>query len=331
MLAWKLGPALACGNTVVLKPAEQTPLTALHVASLIAEAQFPPGVVNVVPGYGPTAGNAIARHHRVDKVAFTGSTEVGKLIMQASAQSNLKRMTLELGGKSPNIIFADADLDIAVAQAHDGVFFNQGQVCCAGSRVFVESKVYDSFVERSIEKAKKRVVGDPFDAKVDQGPQIDKTQMNAIMNYIEKGKSEGAKMVTGGHRFGDKGYYVEPTIFTDVTDHMVIAQEEIFGPVMSIMRFSDTKDLVEKANNTIYGLAAAVCTKDIEKALWVSNNIRAGTVWVNCYSVFDSAVPFGGYKMSGFGRELGKYALQAYTEVKSVSRLVLPHTFVPHC
>jgi len=239
--------------------------------------------------------------------------------MSEAANSNLKRITLELGGKSPNIIFGDCDLNLAVEQASHGLFFNQGQCCCAGSRTFVEAKIYDEFVARSKSLAEKRVIGDPFDLKTDQGPQIDNSQMKKILQYIDIGKGEGAQLVTGGKRFGDKGYYVQPTIFANVQDQMKIAQDEIFGPVMSIIKFDGMKDLVEKANNTIYGLAAAVVTKDLDKALHVANNIRAGTVWVNCYDVFDAAAPFGGYKSSGIGRELGEYGLEAYTEVKTVT------------
>uniref|UniRef100_F1L2L3 aldehyde dehydrogenase (NAD(+)) n=1 Tax=Ascaris suum TaxID=6253 RepID=F1L2L3_ASCSU len=319
MLAWKLGPALCTGNTIVLKPAEQTPLTALHVASLIAEAGFPPGVVNILPGFGPTAGHAISSHNDIDKVAFTGSTEIGRRIMSAAAESNLKKITLELGGKSPNIIFADCDIKEAVKQAHHGLFFNQGQTCCAGSRTFVEAKIYDEFVERSKELAKKKVVGDPFDLNTEQGPQIDETQMNTVLKYIDIGKREGAQLVAGGKRANGKGYFVEPTVFAKVEDQMSIAQEEIFGPVMSILKFDTMENLIDVANNTIYGLAAAVVTKDIDKALHVANRIRAGTVWVNCYNVFDAAAPFGGCKLSGIGRELGEYGLQAYTEVKTVT------------
>ncbi|VDO98486.1 unnamed protein product [Heligmosomoides polygyrus] len=319
MQAWKLGPALAMGNTVVMKPAEQTPLTALHVASLIKEAGFPAGVVNIIPGFGPTAGHAISSHHDVDKIAFTGSTEIGRIVMRAAAESNIKKITLELGGKSPNIIFADADLDLAVGQANHGLFFNQGQCCCAGSRVFVEGKVYDEFVERSKALAEKRVLGDPFDLETEQGPQVDHDQLKTILRYIEAGKKEGAQLVTGGGKWGDKGYYCKPTVFANVKDDMTIAQEEIFGPVMSIIRFDSMEGLVEKANNTIYGLAAGVMTKDLDKALHIANNIRAGSVWVNCYDVFDAAAPFGGYKQSGIGRELGEYGLEAYTEVKTVT------------
>ncbi len=319
MQAWKLAPALATGNTVVLKPAEQTPLTALRVGELIVEAGFPEGVVNLLPGYGPTAGAAIARHQDVDKVAFTGSTEVGHLIMEAAAKSNLKRVTLELGGKSPNIVFADADMDEAIEGAHFALFFNQGQCCCAGSRLYVEEKAYDQFVEKSVARAKSRTVGDPFDAKTEQGPQVDDAQFEKVMSYIAAGKKEGAKLLAGGNRVGNRGYFVEPTVFADVKDDMKIAREEIFGPVMSILKFKSIDEVVERSNRTEYGLAAAVWTRDIGKAHSIANKVRAGTVWVNCYDVFDAAAPFGGFKQSGIGRELGEYGLQQYTEVKTVT------------
>ncbi|TKR89516.1 hypothetical protein L596_013609 [Steinernema carpocapsae] len=319
MQAGKLGPALAAGNTVVQKTAEQTPLSALHVASLVKEAGFPEGVVNILSGFGTTAGRAITSHMKIDKVAFTGSTAVGREVMTAAAQSNLKRIDLELGGKSPMIIFSDADLDMAVQQAHVGIFMNAGQICCAASRTFVEAKIYDEFIARSKELAEKRVLGDPFDLRTEQGPQISEKQMNTVLGYIESGKEQGAQLVTGGSRWGNKGYFVQPTIFANVDDQMRIAQEEIFGPVMSVIRFEDMEDLVEKANNTIYGLAAAVMTKDIDKALHVANHIRAGTVWVNCYLGGGAGAPFGGYKQSGMGREMGEYALQQYTEVKAVT------------
>ena len=319
MQAWKLAPALATGNTVVLKPAEQTPLTALRVGELIVEAGFPEGVVNILPGYGPTAGQAIARHMDVDKVAFTGSTEVGHLIMEAAAQTNLKRVTLELGGKSPNIVFADADMDRAVEGSHFALFFNQGQCCCAGSRLFVERKAYDEFVERSADRARRRTVGDPFDANTEQGPQVDDAQFDKVMSYIASGKEQGAKLVCGGARVGDRGYFIEPTVFADVRDEMKIAQEEIFGPVLSIIPFDTLDEVIERGNKTMYGLAAAVWTRDITKATSIANGLRAGTVWVNCYDVFDAAAPFGGFKQSGLGRELGEYGLQQYTEVKTVT------------
>jgi aldehyde dehydrogenase (NAD+) len=319
MQAWKLAPALATGNTVVMKPAEQTPLTALRIGELIVEAGFPEGVVNLLPGYGPTAGAAIAGHMDVDKVAFTGSTEVGHLIMEAAAKSNLKRVTLELGGKSPNIVFADTDLEDAVEGAHFGLFFNHGQCCCAGSRVFVEQKIYDQFVEKSGARARKRTVGDPFDPKTEQGPQVDEAQFDKVMGYIESGRREGAKLVCGGDRVGDRGYFVQPTVFADVQDEMKIAEEEIFGPVMSIIPFQNVEEVVERANRTTYGLAAAVWTRDIKKAHAIANSVRAGTVWVNCYNVLDTRAPFGGFKQSGIGRELGEYGLQQYTEVKTVT------------
>ncbi|HEY4682429.1 MAG TPA: aldehyde dehydrogenase family protein [Candidatus Acidoferrales bacterium] len=319
MQAWKIAPALAAGNTVVLKPAEQTPLTALRVGELILEAGFPPGVVNILPGFGPTAGAAIARHMDIDKVAFTGSTEVGHLIMEGAAQTNLKRVTLELGGKSPGIVFADADMDLAIESAHFGLFFNQGQCCCAGSRLFVEEECYDEFVEKSVKRARERSVGDPFDSKTEQGPQVDKIQFDKVMNYIDSGKQEGARLMCGGNRVGDRGFFIEPTVFTDVQDNMKIAQEEIFGPVMSVMKFSGMDEVIQRANTTVYGLAAAVWTKDVSKAYAIANSVRAGTVWVNCYDVFDAAAPFGGFKQSGMGRELGEYGLQQYTEVKTVT------------
>ena len=319
MQAWKLAPALSTGNTVVLKTAEQTPLSALRIGELIIEAGFPPGVVNILSGYGPTAGAAISHHMDIDKVAFTGSTEVGHLIMEAAAKSNLKRVTLELGGKSPNIVFADADMNAAIAGSHNALFFNQGQCCCAGSRLFVEASCYDEFVERSVQRAKDRIVGDPFDDKTEQGPQVDQEQFNKVMGYIESGMREGAQVLCGGSQIGDKGYFIQPTVFADVRDDMKIAQEEIFGPVMSIIKFKDINEVIERANKTMYGLAAAVWTKDISKAHAIANSVRAGTVWVNCYDVFDAAAPFGGFKQSGIGRELGEYGLQQYTEIKTVT------------
>uniref|UniRef100_A0A669B6D0 aldehyde dehydrogenase (NAD(+)) n=1 Tax=Oreochromis niloticus TaxID=8128 RepID=A0A669B6D0_ORENI len=327
MQAWKLGPALATGNTVVMKVAEQTPLTALYVASLIKEVGFPEGVVNILPGMGPTAGAAIARHMDVDKVAFTGSTEVGHLIQQASGSSNLKKVTLELGGKSPNIILSDADMEYAVEQSHFALFFNQGQCCCAGSRTYVQADVYDEFVERSVERAKKRVVGDPFDLKTEQGPQIDQEQFNKILGYISSGKREGAKLMCGGGIAADRGYFIQPTVFGDVQDNMTIAREEIFGPVMQILKFKTLEEVVTRANDTKYGLAAAVFTKDIDKANYVSSGLRAGTVWINCYDVFGAQAPFGGYKASGVGRELGQYGLDNYTEVKTVNTVPIKNLF----
>ncbi|KAL8197482.1 UNVERIFIED_CONTAM: Aldehyde dehydrogenase 1 member A3 [Gekko kuhli] len=319
MLIWKMAPALCCGNTLVVKPAEQTPLTSLYIGSLVKEAGFPPGVVNIVPGYGPTAGAAISNHPDVDKIAFTGSTEVGKLIKEAASRSNLKRVTLELGGKNPCIVCADADLDLAVDCAHQGVFFNQGQCCTAASRVFVEEPVYPEFVKRSVEYAKKRLVGDPFDAKTDQGPQIDQKQFNKILELIESGKKEGAKLECGGLAMGDRGLFIKPTVFSEVTDNMRIAKEEIFGPVQPIMKFKNLEEVIQRANNTEYGLTAAVFTKNLDRALTLASALQSGTVWVNCYTALYAQAPFGGFKMSGNGRELGEYALAEYTEVKTVT------------
>ncbi|MHB1559995.1 MAG: aldehyde dehydrogenase family protein [Isosphaeraceae bacterium] len=318
MVAWKWGPALAAGCTIVLKPAEQTPLSALRMGELALEAGFPDGVINIVPGFGETAGAAIVAHKGVDKVAFTGSTEVGRIIMRDAAKT-LKRVTLELGGKSPNIVLADADLDSAVDGAMLGLFLNQGQCCCAGSRLLVEDKVYDQMVERLAAATTKRKLGDPFDPETQQGPQVDKTQFDKILGYIDSGKQQGARCVAGGERFGSKGYFINPTVFADVKDEMTIATEEIFGPVMQVLRFKSIDEVVERANTTDYGLAAAVWTQDIKKAHTIAEQIRAGTVWINCYDVFDAAAPFGGFKASGLGRELGEKALDNYTELKTVT------------
>ncbi|CAI5650854.1 unnamed protein product [Oreochromis niloticus] len=319
MFVWKIAPALCCGNTVVIKPAEQTPLSALHMAALIKEAGFPPGVVNVLPGYGQTAGCAISHHMDIDKVAFTGSTAVGKLIQKAAGESNLKRVTLELGGKNPNIVFADCDLEYAVEQAHSGLFFNQGQCCLAGSRVFVEEPIYEEFVRRSVEKARSKVLGNPLLPGVDQGPQIDQKQFDKIMELIESGKREGATLECGGSPGGQQGLFIQPTVFSNVRDHMRIAKEEIFGPVQQIMCFRSINEVIQRANATQYGLAAGVFTNDINKALTVSSALQAGMVWVNCYNAMSIQCPFGGFKMSGNGRELGEYALQEYTEIKAVT------------
>lgn len=319
MQAWKWGPALAAGCTIVLKTAEQTPLSALRVAELAMEAGVPAGVINVISGFGPTAGAAIAEHMDIDKVAFTGSTEVGKLIMQAAGRSNLKRVTLELGGKSPNIVFADSDLDAAVEGSFIGLFFNQGQCCCAGSRLFVEQKVYDDFLDKIVRRARSQVVGNPFDPATTQGPQVSQEQFDKIMAYIQSGREQGGKLLLGGNRAGECGYFIEPTVFADVHDGMTIAQEEIFGPVMSVIPFADVDEVIARGNSTLYGLAAAVWTRDISKAHRLAAELKAGTVWVNCYDVFDTAAPFGGFKMSGIGRELGSYAMENYIEVKTVT------------
>jgi len=318
MTAWKWGPALAAGCTIVMKPAEQTPLTCLRMAKLAQEAGFPDGVINVVPGYGPTAGGSIVKHPLVDKIAFTGEHTTAQIIQREAAET-MKRLTFELGGKSPNIVFADADLDAAVAGSDAGLFFNMGQCCCAGSRLFVEESIHDAFVERMLENVAGRKLGDPLDPSTEQGPQVDQAQFDKIMKYIGIGHEQGATCAAGGNRVGDRGYFIEPTIFTDVTDEMQIATDEIFGPVMSILKFRDTDELIERANNTMFGLAAAVWTRDVERAHKIANSIRAGTVWINCYDAFDAAAPFGGFKMSGLGRELGEAALNNYLEDKTVT------------
>ena len=318
MAAWKWGPALAAGCTIVMKPAEQTPLTCLRMAMLAQQAGIPDGVINVVPGYGPTAGAALVRHPGVDKIAFTGELATAKII-QREAADTMKRLTFELGGKSPNVVFADADLDAAAAGAHLALYFNQGQCCCAGSRLFVEDKIHDELIDRLIEKNNQRRLGDPFDPDTDQGPQVDQTQFDKILQYVEYGKQDGAQCVSGGKRFGDQGYFVEPTLFTNVTDDMRIATDEIFGPVLSVLKFSDVDEIARRANDTNFGLAAAVWSRDIGKAHRFASKVRAGTVWINCYDVFDTAAPFGGFKQSGLGRELGEAGLAAYTESKTVT------------
>ena len=318
MWSWKIGPALATGNTVVLKTAEQTPLSALYAATLVEEAGFPAGVVNILSGFGKTAGAAIASHMDIDKVAFTGSTVVGRTILQAAAKSNLKKVTLELGGKSPNIVFNDANIEDAISWVNFGIFFNHGQCCCAGSRVYVQSGIYDKFIELFKARTDKNVVGDPFAADTFQGPQVSKLQFDKILNYIESGKQAGAKVETGGGRVGQKGYFIQPTIFSNVSDDMKIMQEEIFGPVCSISKFETEEDAIKMGNETTYGLAAAVHTTNLNTAIRVSNKLKAGTVWVNQYNMLHYQVPFGGYKESGIGRELGKYALANYTQIKSV-------------
>jgi betaine-aldehyde dehydrogenase len=322
MAAWKLAPALAAGNTVVLKPAEQTPVGAMELAKLIQEAGFPEGVVNIVPGYGETAGAALASHPGIDKIAFTGSTEVGKLIAKTAAD-NLTKVSLELGGKAPNIVFADSDLDQAVAGAMMGIFYNQGQVCCAGSRLFVEESVKEEFVGRLSERAKKIVVGDPTDKATQMGPQVSEEQLNRIKGYVDIAKQEGAAVVAGGatpqlEGSLQRGYFFTPTIFDEVKNDMRVAQEEIFGPVVSVIAFKDEDDLIKQANDTIYGLSAGIWTRDITRAHRFAREIRAGVIWINTFNMFNAASPFGGYKQSGYGREMGRHALDLYTQVKSV-------------
>jgi phenylacetaldehyde dehydrogenase len=317
MAAWKLGPALATGCTVVLKPAEQTPLSALRLGELALEAGLPPGVLNIVTGFGETAGAALAAHPDVDKIAFTGSTEVGKLIVHA-ASGNLKKVTLELGGKSPNIVFDDADLKQATAGAANAIFFNHGQCCCAGSRLYVEDKIFDKVVEGVSESAKKIRVGPGMNPDTTMGPLVSEEQFRRVCGYMEAGMNEGAKAVVGGKKVGNRGYFVEPTVLVNTTPNMKVVQEEIFGPVVTAMPFKSVDEIAAEANNTPYGLAAGIWTKDIAKAHALANKLKAGTVWVNCYNVFDAAMPFGGYKQSGWGREMGKEALELYTETKSV-------------
>ncbi|PKA63101.1 Aldehyde dehydrogenase family 2 member B7, mitochondrial [Apostasia shenzhenica] len=318
MFAWKVGPALACGNTIVLKTAEQTPLSALLVSKLLHEAGLPDGVLNVVSGYGPTAGAALASHMDVDKLAFTGSTATGHIIMELAARSNLKPVTLELGGKSPMIVMDDADIDQAVELAHFALFFNQGQCCCAGSRTFVHERIYDEFVEKAKARALKRVVGDPFKKGVEQGPQIDEDQFNKILHFIKSGVHSGATLVSGGERLGDRGYFVKPTVFADVQDGMEIAKEEIFGPVQSILKFKDLNEVIRRSNDSHYGLAAGVFTKSLDTANTLTRALRVGTVWINCFDVFDAGIPFGGYKMSGHGRDKGIDSLKNYLQIKAV-------------
>jgi phenylacetaldehyde dehydrogenase len=321
MAAWKLGPALAAGCTIVLKPAEQTPLSALRLAELALEAGFPEGVLNVVTGFGETAGAALAAHNDVDKVAFTGSTEVGKLIIQAAA-GNLKKVTLELGGKSPNVVYADSDLSTAIPGAASAIFFNHGQCCCAGSRLYVEKSVFDKVVDGVAEQAKKIKVGSGLEADTQMGPLVSEEQLNRVCSFLDSGASEGAKAVVGGRRKGDKGYFVEPTVLINTKPTMKVVQEEIFGPVVTAIPFEDPNDLITQANDTMYGLAAGIWTKDISKAHRTAEKLRAGTVWINCYNIFDAAMPFGGYKQSGWGREMGHDAVDLYTEKKAVCTML---------
>ncbi|KAK2789862.1 aldehyde dehydrogenase (NAD(P)(+)) ald5 [Emmonsiellopsis sp. PD_33] len=318
MWAWKIGPAVATGNTVVLKTAEQTPLSALYAGKLIVEAGFPPGVINIISGFGRIAGAAISSHMDIDKVAFTGSTLVGRQILQAAAKSNLKKVTLELGGKSPNIVFNDADIENAISWVNFGIYFNHGQCCCAGSRILVQEGVYDKFLAAFKARASANKVGDPFQPDTFQGPQVSQLQFDRIMGYIKEGKDAGATVEVGGERHGTEGYYIQPTIFSNVTDDMKIVKEEIFGPVCSIQKFKDEAEAIKIANNTSYGLAAAVHTTDLNTAIRVSNTLKAGTVWVNSYNLISYQAPFGGFKESGLGRELGEYALDNYTQIKTV-------------
>ncbi|MCC6848849.1 MAG: aldehyde dehydrogenase family protein [Deltaproteobacteria bacterium] len=326
MAAWKLGVALACGNTVVLKPAEQTPLSALRLGELLDEAGIPPGVVNIVTGYGETAGAALAEHPDVDKIAFTGSTEVGKIIMRA-ASGNLKRVSLELGGKSPNIIFADADLDSAAIGAANAIFFNHGQCCCAGSRLYIEAKAYDTVMPKLVEYSEKIKLGPGMDLATEMGPLVSSEQYQRVTGFLDSGKKGGGKAASGGGRPKSlaKGYFVEPTVFTDVKADAKILREEIFGPVVCTIPFKNVDEVAKAGNDTTYGLAAAVWTKDIAKANRLAQTLKAGTVWINCYNVFDAAAPFGGYKQSGFGREMGKAALELYTQIKTVWTNLGPH------
>ncbi len=320
MAAWKLGPALTTGCTVVLKPAEQTPLTALRLAELIAEAGVPDGVVNVVPGFGETAGAALAAHDDVDKVAFTGSTEVGKLIVQAAA-GNLKKLTLELGGKSPNIVFDDAE-DNAVEGAANAIFFNHGQCCVAGSRLFIHESRYDEVVDGVAEIAKSIKLGSGLDPDTQMGPLVSDEQFRRVTGYLESGRADGATALAGGGRYGDRGYFVEPTVLTNTRPDMKVVREEIFGPVVVAEKFTSLDEIAAQANDTTYGLGAGIWTRDISKAHALAKKLRAGTVWINCYNVFDASLPFGGYKQSGWGREMGHEVLKNYTEVKAVTTLL---------
>jgi aldehyde dehydrogenase (NAD+) len=320
LASWKIAPALAVGNTVVLKPASLTPLTALRFAELTQEAGLPEGVFNVVPGPGGKVGMALVRHPGVDKIAFTGSTEVGKGIMR-EASGSLKRVSLELGGKSPNVVFADADMEAALRGAMTGIFYNKGEVCAAGSRLLVEQRVHDEFVGKLVERVKGLKVGDPMDKGTRMGPVVSANQLETVLSYVEAGRREGATLAAGGERVrvGDgRGYFLQPTVFTGVSNAMRIAREEIFGPVLSVIPFKDADDAVAQGNATFYGLAAAVWTRDVAKALRIARALRAGTVWVNAYNLYDAALPFGGFRESGFGRELGHAGLELYTELKSV-------------
>ena len=320
LASWKVAPALATGNTVVLKPSPWTSLTALRLAEISQEAGLPDGVLNVITGSGPEIGQALVRHPQVAKIAFTGSTRTGQEIAREAA-GTLKRVTLELGGKSPNIVLADADLEGAIRGATIGIFYGKGEVCAAGSRLFVEKKIHDDFMEKLVERAKKMQPGDPLDPKTRFGSLVSEQQMKKVLGYIDKGKAEGAKLVAGGARASignGKGCFVQPTVFDGVSNDMTIAREEIFGPVLATIEFGDVDEAIREANKNAYGLAAAVWTRDIAKAHRIAKRLEAGTVWINTYNNYDPAAPFGGYKMSGYGRELGMHALESYTQVKSV-------------
>lgn len=318
MFAWKTAAALAAGCTMVLKTSEKTPLSALHMAKLVKEAGFPPGVLNVISGFGATTGQALARHDGIDHITFTGHMATGHLIQQYAAESNLKRVTLELGGKSPMIILDDADLQTAVTTAHFALFINQGQVCSSASRIFVQEGIYDAFVQGTIGMAQSIKLGAYDEPGVFHGPLVDEIHLNKVLGYIEKGKAEGATCACGGGRHGDKGYFVQPTVFTDVKDDMTIAKEEIFGPVMQILKFSTDEEVVERANNTVYGLAAGVFSQNAGRAIGIANQLRAGMVGINTYNKFDPAAPFGGYKQSGYGRDCGRASLESWLQTKTV-------------
>lgn len=320
--SWKVAPALACGCSIVLKPSEMTPLSALKLAECCSEAGLPDGALNVVTGYGQTAGETLALHMDVDKISFTGSRKTARRLLEASSESNLKRVTLELGGKSPNIVFSDADLEAAGKAVFWGIFANKGEICSAGSRLLLHADIYDRFIERLVERARNMKVGDPLDPSTEMGSQISGKQMDKVLEYVRLGREEGAKLLCGGERDTEgakaKGFFIKPAIFSEVTPQMKIAQEEIFGPVLAVMRFRNAAEAVSIANSTIFGLASAVWTRDIKLAHWMTSEIKAGSVWINAYNAFDAASPFGGYKQSGFGRDLGSYALDQYTNVKSV-------------
>ncbi|EGC32982.1 hypothetical protein DICPUDRAFT_81217 [Dictyostelium purpureum] len=319
LLTFKLAPALAAGNTVIIKPSEFTPLSTFYLAKIIKEVGFPPGVVNVVCGTGQVVGEALSSHMLIDKIGFTGSTKVGKMVQTSAINSNMKHVSLELGGKSPIVIFEDCEnLDLAVTNSYHALFWNAGQCCSAASRIYVQSSIYDKFLEKMKLMVASRILGDPLEMTTHQGPQVNRAQFESVMKYIELGKKEGARIVCGGQRWRDKGYYIEPTVFADVTDSMTIAREEIFGPVMAVMKFDTTQEVIDRANNSEYGLVGSVFTKDINKAIIVSDRVRSGLVWVNSFNIIDPAIPWGGLKSSGKGRDVSEYSLQMWTETKTV-------------